>query len=120
MEIYNMQDHVDAATNGRTFYKKTQEDARHIYFMPKIRTHVFGVVNEATNEQYHYKFHELGKSDPNSVISMVHDVLENQLIGLQIVCSFVSEQILVGHRTKIMQWFHILSQGLLLVSMIVF
>ncbi len=48
------------------------------YFMPKVRTHVFGIVNEGSGIQYNYLFHEPGKFDPEAVVSMLHDFFQNE------------------------------------------
>lgn len=49
------------------------------YYMPNIRTHMFGVLNEGSSTQYNFLFHEPGKSNPDSVISMIHEFLEHQV-----------------------------------------
>lgn len=46
------------------------------YFMPKIRVHVFGIVNEGSGTQHNYLFHKPGRSNPDAVISMLNDYLE--------------------------------------------
>ena len=44
--------------------------------MPKVRTHVFGIVNEGASLQYNYLFHEPGRCDPSAIVSMLHDFLQ--------------------------------------------
>lgn len=43
------------------------------YYLPKVRTHLFGIVNEGAGTEHNYLIHKPGKSNPNAVISMLHD-----------------------------------------------
>lgn len=82
-------DHISFDFSHALEYPHEAHERMDEYFMPKIRTHIFGIVNEGSGIQYNYMFHEPGKCDPNSVISMLHDFLENEIptLGSADACS---------------------------------
>lgn len=52
------------------------------YVMPRVRRYLFGVVNEGSGTQHNFVFHEPGKSNSYSAISMLHEYLEHQVPAL--------------------------------------